>query len=1197
MKPHLLDSLCKSPRRVLSLRRAPFLRHVLWRAALVGATSFAAIGFGEGAQAAPVLRVQYDQRGDFVMIGNSSGYECGNMPVAPVVGSVTCPNGNQNDTSPDVYWRAGAQNATADDSVLPAEARTTAVLALPAGARVTYARLYWAGHVENVVGADDAVILDRPGGDLDETVSADASWTLRTPDEAALSWYQSTADVTELVATHGNGAYRLGGIASYDFRGESSQDPVIGWVLVVVYQLDSDPPRNLTIFDGFDLVDDGEPAQISIAGFLVPDAGFDAKLGVVTYEGEHSNDGDALEFNGIALSDAVNPVDNFFNSSRSFLGTPVSVAGDLPQTTGGPHSMSGIDIDVVDVKPQLSPGDTSATVAATSNLDRYILGAFVTSIATFKPDFTQANKTFVDLNGEDVLPGDVLEYIIDTENTGNDTAINTVLTDPLPPGLVYVPGSIRIERGENAGPMTDAAGDDQAEYDEGSNTIVVRLGVGADEANGGSVAPGDRTVIVFRAKVAPDAPDRIVNQAIVTAEGEQGATSSDFPTDGNGDGPGTPPTETPIDRCADDDDCPFMTPICDDSGAANVCVECQRDRDCTLSAKPECLSGGICGCADGAGECATDTDGDGLSDDDEEKFGTDPEDADSDDDGVPDGLEPRPTEDTDGDGLINALDPDSDNDGLFDGTELGFDCSGDDTDVSRGSCRPDADGGATTTDPLDADTDNGGVTDGSEDSNLNGAIDEGEGDPNDVRDDDAIVDSDGDGLSDDLEDTLGTDPNDADSDDDGLPDGDEPNPSHDTDGDGLTNALDPDSDNDGLFDGTETGRGCRGADTDTSAGHCRPDGDGGDTTTDPLNPDTDGGGVSDGAEDFDLDGQVDAGEGDPNDQSDDDELTDTDGDGLTDGVEIAIGSDPEDADSDDDGVPDGEEPNPTDDTDGDGLINVLDPDSDNDGLFDGTEMGRGCDGEGTNADRGRCRPDADGGDTTTDPLNPDTDGGGVSDGSEDANLNGEIDEGELDPNDAGDDDDVVDSDGDGLSDDLEDFLGSDPEDADSDDDGVPDGEEPNPSDDTDGDGLINVLDPDSDNDGLFDGTELGYDCDGADTDESADTCVPDADGGDTTTSPLLEDSDGGGVPDGEEDANRNGQIDEGERDPNDPSDDGGDIGVGGAGGGGSDAPSGASLEGGGCGCRTATGTSTSSWPLLLFLGSLGIAAGRRRRRA
>jgi MYXO-CTERM domain-containing protein len=102
---------------------------------------------------------------------------------------------------------------------------------------------------------------------------------------------------------------------------------------------------------------------------------------------------------------------------------------------------------------------------------------------------------------------------------------------------------------------------------------------------------------------------------------------------------------------------------------------------------------------------------------------------------------------------------------------------------------------------------------------------------------------------------------------------------------------------------------------------------------------------------------------------------------------------------------------------------------------------------------------------------------------------------------------------------------------------VPDGREPNPSDDQDGDGMINALDPDADDDGLFDGTELGFGCDDAATDAAAGTCVADGDGGATTTSSLARDTDFGGVPDGEEDANRNGVIDDGETDPNDAADD------------------------------------------------------------
>ena len=399
-----------------------------------------------------------------------------------------------------------------------------------------------------------------------------------------------------------------------------------------------------------------------------------------------------------------------------------------------------------------------------------------------------------------------------------------------------------------------------------------------------------------------------------------------------------------------------------------------------------------------------DTDGDGLPDDEETTAGTDPFDADSDDDGVSDGDEPLWNQDSDGDGLINALDPDSDDDGLFDGTELGLDCSNPDTDTSKGNCTPDGDAGATTTDPLDADTDDGGVKDGGEDSNLNGVVDAGETDPTtgNGADDGGNMDSDGDGLTDDLEIFLGTDPNDADSDDDGLLDGDEHNPSSDTDGDGLINPLDPDSDDDALWDGTEEGKDCSHPDTDPANDNCTADADPS-TTTHSLVPDSDGGGASDGSEDCNLDGAVDAMETDPNAPGDDATIVDSDMDGLSDCVEITIGTDPMDGDTDDDGLIDGEEHNPADDTDGDGQNNANDEDSDGDGLFDGTEAGKDCDHPDTDPAAMNCIPDGDGGATTTSPLDPDTDDGGVSDGDEDTNKNGVVDRGETDPNDGSDD--------------------------------------------------------------------------------------------------------------------------------------------------------------------------------------------------
>ncbi|MFT5430231.1 MAG: hypothetical protein ACI9OJ_000904 [Myxococcota bacterium] len=76
-----------------------------------------------------------------------------------------------------------------------------------------------------------------------------------------------------------------------------------------------------------------------------------------------------------------------------------------------------------------------------------------------------------------------------------------------------------------------------------------------------------------------------------------------------------------------------------------------------------------------------DEDGDGLLAGDEALLGTNPLDADSDDDGLDDGVETNGGQpiDSDMDGIIDALDEDSDNDSLLDSVEGVFDTDGDDT--------------------------------------------------------------------------------------------------------------------------------------------------------------------------------------------------------------------------------------------------------------------------------------------------------------------------------------------------------------------------------------------------------------------------------------------------------------------------------------------------------------------------------------
>lgn len=315
----------------------------------------------------------------------------------------------------------------------------------------------------------------------------------------------------------------------------------------------------------------------------------------------------------------------------------------------------------------------------------------------------------------------------------------------------------------------------------------------------------------------------------------------------------------------------------------------------------------------------TDSDGDGFNDYDEWLKGTAIHLADRDDDGLPDeweilhGLDPdddgtidpdqAPYGDLDGDGLTNIYEywygtnpqnADTDADGLTDSEEL-YD---------------------TYTDPTKADTDGDGISDGQEDSDHDGLTNLAElrthhtyprdpdTDYDTLRDGwevangldplvyNSITDPDGDGLTNFQEQRLGLNPLVDDTDNDGTLDGVE-----DPDGDGLTNLaelnvhhtdpLKADTDNDGLNDDVELNI----------------------HLTDPTKHDTDADGMPDGWEvqhslnpksvagihgaagDIEPDGLDNFQEWlngcDPR-------VSDTDGDGIDDLTEVTQGSDPND---------------------------------------------------------------------------------------------------------------------------------------------------------------------------------------------------------------------------------------------------------------------------------------------------------------
>ena len=550
------------------------------KAALLGAVVVLLVG-GFDAEAV-TLRYQANQVGDFVLIGNTLGQDCGSGVPSPTVGTVSSCGSQTSDTAPDVFWRADdAGGAVANSTITVANARSAAVLSIPAGAAITYARLYWSGVRAT---PDTTVTVDRAGtGAFSATVTADASASATS--DTPQTYYQSTADVTTLVQTNGSGQYRIGGVDGVDFRNLDDDTVYAGWSMVVFYSLATDPPRNLAIFDGLDLINSqGAPVTVTLTGFQVPNDAFDAKLGAITYEGDAQYTGDSLSFNGVALSNTPNPSNNFFNGTRTLLGANVSKAGDLPRLTGGARSMSGMDLDVVDVTARLSQGQTSATITASTNQDFFLLGGFVTSIATTRPDFSGTTKTVADLNahtGGAILAGDTLQYTIATSNTGFDTAKGVVLTDVLPAGLTFVPGSIRVTSGANTGTKTDATADDQGEYIAAARSVKVRLGTGANGTTGGTMAPNDATTVVFRVTVNSTTLGTVSNQANVNASGNSGALARDYPSDGDSATTGTQTTDVFVEKCTSSSDCSGATPFCLTSASPRVCVACLSSSNCS----------------------------------------------------------------------------------------------------------------------------------------------------------------------------------------------------------------------------------------------------------------------------------------------------------------------------------------------------------------------------------------------------------------------------------------------------------------------------------------------------------------------------------------------------------------------------------------------------------------------------------------
>lgn len=489
--------------------------------------------------------------------------------VAPLGGSTSCADARNATVTPATAnndYFIDYVDIDSDGTTFNSSSSTYTFPTANPGFDIVWAGLYWAGNptAGSGTGASAApnatqtnqMLLQVPGSAGYQTITASQV-------DTSGSAYSAFADVTALVRSGtGTGEYFGANIQT-----GTGGDRYGGWVLIVMYQDDTEVLRNMTVFDGFLRVFNNT-VNTSISGFLTPTAGpFEAAFGAFSSEGDVRFQPDNFLMNGTLVQDATNPSSNFFNSSNSLYGTGITTNTTVTTPGGqtlGPISRNpahpnllALDMDIVEAldtsgNPIIPNGATSVDLQFTSNGDAYFPTAFFFAVQVFQPVLDQNfTKTVTDVNGGDLNPGDILEYTITYQNTGNDNATDVILRDVIPTNTTYEPNSLQILVDPDpliTPPLaqTDAAGDDRAEFDSANNRVVFRSGIGADDTNGGIVAfddpavPGavdDTVSISYRVRVSSGIssfPTTISNQADIDYVGQFSGTPftgvSDDPT-------------------------------------------------------------------------------------------------------------------------------------------------------------------------------------------------------------------------------------------------------------------------------------------------------------------------------------------------------------------------------------------------------------------------------------------------------------------------------------------------------------------------------------------------------------------------------------------------------------------------------------------------------------------------------------------
>lgn len=320
------------------------------------------------------------------------------------------------------------------------------------------------------------------------------------------TYYSNYADVTELLKSSNSkgGSYTVANIPypNTKLAYNSGYYSFAGWYMLVITKDKSKTRKAFTVYDGgLKRATGSGEKEFTMKNFIASKTGdLDPKVSVFAVQGDRYWQGDKLFVHTDnawkEVTDKLNPTGNIFNSTISEY--EEHMRDKYPGTFNPDYKNNlGIDADLIKLPAgYIKQNQKEIRLKAATSGDDYVLNTLAFAVNATAPELV-IDKEVIDTK-EKYDPGDEVTYRLRVKNIEpNSSSVDTKIEDVLDSRLEFVPDSVKIISGPNAGDQTE-----QVDYDAKTRKLTIRIGEGANATKGGIYTDKTpETIVEFKAKL------------------------------------------------------------------------------------------------------------------------------------------------------------------------------------------------------------------------------------------------------------------------------------------------------------------------------------------------------------------------------------------------------------------------------------------------------------------------------------------------------------------------------------------------------------------------------------------------------------------------------------------------------------------------------------------------------------------------